>query len=581
MGDDWGAALLEEGDAFGVPSDEWGAALLAEDVSDGAAPLEEDVGLGGREADDEWARALRDEEDHEEELEGDVGGDVVPLLPDGELAVEVEDPPARLSVATSMCNVLAALEAAPDRQGIGRVIGDVNNVFEAMPDEDATAQRYIQSSADFDRVMLELTDPKVKAFRMKSKCDEADDSGVSRKNMANVHLRLSSALMVSQRHQANSFLGTLVDWCEAAGGVAEVLYERHRGDETPFANLKSFKSISPSSTVAAPAVEDADDAIARVDAAATDVLQPIRYGVATITKIYQQELLVAALLTFPTRGILVTFELLQPLQVVDRCTGEVYAAMFAANSRLLPVKERFKRYQRLSCTDGDKALERGERALHARAAGLDPTVSTPVSTLRTKCRVHRIAMILGKPLLLITAWCTGLIRFALSLRAPGAFELFRVTFIQILDSWLDYRFELAPTGPGLAADAHRKQVYDTFLPVSDGRRSYNRVRRHVVETLANGNLRLRRTFQHFCRPGCCRNRAHCPRKLGAQFLPAVIGMLPPILPRSRWTKLDSAIEYFGLLEGINGLGSETYREYYRHHTSKETLGMIAARTKYW
>ena len=133
-------------------------------------------------------------------------------------------------------------------------------------------------------------------------------------------------------------------------------------------------------------------------------------------KVYQSEVEIGALFTLPGQALLCTFKLIQPLANIDRCTSENYLSLHKRQSQLLRVADRFQRRQRMHTSDGDKALDKAERAYtyQQKQAGDD----SYVETLRHQCQVHRVFHVITSGLSLVAAYTSGQVRLALSLKGP-------------------------------------------------------------------------------------------------------------------------------------------------------------------
>ena len=187
-----------------------------------------------------------------------------------------------------------------------------------------------------------------------------------------------------------------------------------------------------------------------------------------------------------------------------------------------------------------------------------------VGTLRAQCQVHRVYHCITMGLALFSNFVTGQIKLALSLRGPSNFTKFK----SLLWTWrlehLDYRWEEPQIGPGEAADAHIHSIYNTRFPTCrDRQQRRNRLKYWVVRKLANGDIRRTEVFAHNCGDGCCRSKKDFLRRL-KWFVAIVAGKMLIIFPRSRWTKMDEAIDWVGLLQNIHGLLRSVYTLWLHH-----------------
>lgn len=121
--------------------------------------------------------------------------------------------------------------------------------------------------------------------------------------------------------------------CVQNDGACETYFEKHRGDETPFARVlakECGEQVPIDVANKFSASQPADDAIVFPEhqLSAESVHADIGKRASNVTaslKLYQCDLEVAALFVLPSSELLVSFKLLQPLAQVDRDTGRNYA----------------------------------------------------------------------------------------------------------------------------------------------------------------------------------------------------------------------------------------------------------------
>ena len=97
----------------------------------------------------------------------------------------------------------------------------------------------------------------------------------------------------------------------------------------------------------------------------------------------------------------------------------------------------------------------------------------------------------------------------------------------------------------------------------------------VVRKLANDDIRRTEVFAHNCGGGCCRSKKDFLMKL-KWFVAIVAGKMLIIFPRSRWTKMDEAIDWVGLLRNIHGLLRSVYTLWFHHVTGRKVPEPIDA-----
>eukprot|EP00959_Pyramimonas_sp_CCMP1952_P049572 1035448-Pyramimonas_sp.AAC.1 len=118
---------------------------------------------------------------------------------------------------------------------------------------------------------------------------------------------------------------------------------------------------------------------------------------------------------------------------------------------------------------------------------------------------------------MVKTWVACIIRWALSLRGPNYFVDFVTILCILLQNRLEYIWDPDGVGPGPDAARYRDGCCDLFLGASGGSTRCQRVRRYVIMGMANGDTMRKQMFQHYCRPGCCRDRSRCTEKLVGRF----------------------------------------------------------------
>ena len=277
------------------------------------------------------------------------------------------------------------------------------------------------------------------------------------------------SIQVLQKACAYVFLNNLCDKVQAHNGVCETLFERHRGDETPFARCNAKDEIWQDGDLDCitdePKVPAMGDAPVGNHQLAVPPKQEARVNdksksTSSALKLYQTDFEIAALFVMPESELLISFKLLTPLARVDKCTGRLYAHLHSLQSDVLQCSARFNRIQRMHTSDGDKAQSLAERILENRRGG---NSGYKVATFRNQCSVHRVYHIIGMGTALFFNFISGQIKLALSLRGPGNFAKFKEFFWKWILSCHEYIYEEEPRGPGAAADAHREGLWNTFF----------------------------------------------------------------------------------------------------------------------
>ena len=344
---------------------------------------------------------------------------------------------------------------------------------------------------------------------------ECKRTGLKPYKLSQKRATLASAEVQFQRWCADVFLDELCNRVEKIGGTCETLFEKHRGDETPFAKVSAHDDFDDG-TIAAISMDDSDEqaladnpfmpadmAVAPLAKDAAEVSVHAHTVVANL-KVYQTDYEIGALFILPEGELLTTFKLIQPLMRVDRCTGMVYRWVHHRQSNVLASRRRFRRIQRLHTSDGDKAQDLAERALDYDLRKTDDLYKVPC--LRMRCQVHRCYHVITHGLKLYQKYITGQIRLALSLRGPGHFTKFKAILLQYLLDHRRYDRRMEKHSAGIAADRHRVDVWKTYFPTVRGKHQRrNRLKYFIVYRLPNGDIREIGVFTHLCYDGCCKN----------------------------------------------------------------------------
>ena len=90
----------------------------------------------------------------------------------------------------------------------------------------------------------------------------------------------------------------------------------------------------------------------------------------------------------------------------------------------------------------------------------------------------------------------------------------------------------------------------------------------IVFRLPNGHLQNIGTFEHYCHGKCCKSVQYFLRKL-KWFVCVCAGTICTIFPRSRWTRMDEAIDWVGVLSNVHGLLGIIYRIWFGKVTGKK------------
>ena len=399
-------------------------------------------------------------------------------------ADSVRDAIAIISNSTTVCEIKATVDdicnllaQASDNIEIGNCILHFEELLGKIGKCDNGNRRlehYHDSENVSSFVVEQLASVGDKGRSIESQTVEASRHGFSRKVSCGKRSLMSVCTVTMQTVCANAFLTTICNRTEACGGVSETYFEKHRGDETPFASCSAEDTIDDTTldtliTDAAPIIPE-ELAIPKTAV----VPKPIDAELAlrantsnTNLKVYQTDLEIAGLYLLNGSELLVSFKLVRPLARVDRCTGEVYRWLHDRQSNVLPVRHRFNKNIRLHTSDGDKAQTKAERALSYGYLKNDDKYKT--HTLRGQCQVHRVYHCITLGLALYASFISGQFRLALSLRGPGHFHKFKEVFFEFILHNHRYIRQENHQGPGQSADEHRANIWNIFFQTLRGK----------------------------------------------------------------------------------------------------------------
>ena len=244
--------------------------------------------------------------------------------------------------------------------------------------EHGSNKRFLDNSLDlvamdkFVQEQFASTDA-TNAKAVESHTAESQRLGIPRQKLGRRRAIGSIATIVLQRACADEFMALMCRKVIAQSGTPETYFEKHRGDETPFAKVSAKDAIWVSD---AKMLEDNVDPVGAIAVAAPAENQIACKGLEQVStrvdsvsanlKVYQTEVEVGGLFILAESELFLTFKLIAPLARVDRCTGRNYANLHEKQSNLLESSKRFKRCQRLHTSDGDKAQSLAERVLEVR-----------------------------------------------------------------------------------------------------------------------------------------------------------------------------------------------------------------------
>ena len=210
-----------------------------------------------------------------------------------------------------------------DATAIGEVCLVVNQLFQTIAKR-KDAKKHLEPTLEYQAVLDFLTE-NIQSNDTKANPSITSRKAESRRTKITLYAQtrkrslMATSAIALQRGCANAFVSLLCDKTEASGGTCVCFYEKHRGDETPFAKVSAHDDFADESnmiTDGAPAVAIADApadelAINKPDTtlAQREAGPSIRvHTVAANLKVYSSDLEIGALFCYPTAELLYTFK---------------------------------------------------------------------------------------------------------------------------------------------------------------------------------------------------------------------------------------------------------------------------------
>lgn len=176
----------------------------------------------------------------------------------------------------------------------------------------------------------------------------------------------------------------------------------------------------------------------------------------------------------------------------------------------------------------------------------------PDSTLtHTSCDIHKLYSVVKGTLLHCDGDISGVLAVCLSAADAGSVAAMRGVLARVFLERLEVIHDMPPP----EHKEHRDEVFETFLPVCNvtpSKRKLNLKRRFVISYFLTGPL-SRQAIQHHCPWGCCPSTEATLKFMVVHLAWALIPHRCPIFPRSRWTNVDAAFDWLGLLNACHGL----------------------------
>lgn len=536
VGEGWAELAAAAAEADDASSDGWGAmmeeAKEEPDSPDGWADLLEgapELGSDGSEHGDEVAAQGSGEAAAMEAGCPDRGGveDAIVPLP---APMAPEPPPMRPSSPVDIALRTRTTFEAEGWEADCLAIGRIGCLLGSLP-----AHATLNGRRLFDDRTGSVVENLVSSACIKSAAVIASDTGVDSGKVQSIRVRAGAVSMHIGRCAVVEMISGFTERVLREGGELVSLSVCFRYDETP---LK----------VRGRAKDDMSSFLTDVEMQHKLVAASAEVTEATSAKLVQLEERGGLLVKLGGKFHHVTFSVPTWISMVDRNTGEVLKHLCDRSAlQTRSLEGRFLRAERLSTTDAHAANLRAERTIAFEAPSL--------AHCHHLCDIHKVSHIAQKVGALVDSDISGLVHMALSLQAGGSMRQFR----KVLRKRLSQCVVRLAGSPGPGADAHRRCVLDTFLPVLP-KRPGSRMRRATVELLANGDYSVPGVVQHYCR-GCCKDASDTRVKFATVLSNALANTAPKVFPRSRWTGADECLRFFGLLASLNGLLKDVYTEW--------------------
>lgn len=172
------------------------------------------------------------------------------------------------------------------------------------------------------------------------------------------------------------------------------------------------------------------------------------------------------------------------------------------------------------------------------------------SRLHILCEVHRVSLIHGKTLSLLSENIKGMIKTALCLRTGTTLNKFRLC----LRDEIDARVEILHGRPSNEAILHKRRLFALFL-----RHGRNLLLKRLLMTVCpNGDWRSPRV-QYHVPPGATSDRRSVVNHLATGLVAALCATKPHVYAQHRWTGCDIATDELSLIEACHELLSSTFK----------------------
>ena len=375
----------------------------------------------------------------------------------------------------------------------------------------------------------------------------AEKLGVYERSVGRALFRLASCLVHCDRHFRAKFEEHLRD----SGAELLMYVDMSRYDETPMKIRKKQFLVDLDSSLTA--LEDAPadgGSLATFKTQASDLSIPV--GHETVArKLFATDSRFAALVRCETEGgyqhVAFLGRSLTWIQDLEHTTAEcIRRALLEAN----PLSEACNSFAfkvRATTTDKHASNFKSERSL-VDARGADWLFA------HLFCNVHVCATGTTRTFSLVNSDISGLINFSLTFASGGHMHKFR----RCLAAVIAEKINVIRGSPPLDVIAYQQAMLSLFL----SRGTKLRERRFLLSKLPNGDWRKRDCVDVYVpEHEPVRTAAAIAPRLIRGILVALTGRTFTSYPRHRWTGADIALDEFGLLDAVHGIGTRAFMRY--------------------
>ena len=265
------------------------------------------------------------------------------------------------------------------------------------------------------------------------------------------------------------------------------------------------------------------------------------------TKLLQTEYTVSALVFVLDRYVLFSFPIVTPIQAMARTTTNVFYSCLEISEGamgLSSAKSSFSRSQRLSSTDGDKAIARCERG-----RGM---LQESEALMRTVCLIHKLGAIRESVCDILLGVVQKVKHVVLGLQFGNHMKMFRASFRKVLLGRLQI---VRDRKPSAAVMRRNREIMDICMPDT----LTLRTKRLTILSLCAGDWADRTRVFYFARPE--ETDADIKSKLLGPFTAAMVGKGPISFPSRNFLHAEDSLQYLSLLEAVHGLFSLVFAEF--------------------